>query len=203
MTHYLRTRHDAILVGSGTAVADDPGLNSRLEDIAGVSKEEGLAMQPRPVVLDRRGRWEVGRESKVVRLAREGRGKGPWVFTSKVDEGKRKVVEAVGGRVFEIPEVAHFEHIVSVLAREGIRSLMVEGGGTVINEILAERQSRRLVSSVIVTIAPTYLGKGGVNVSPEHEAGKENAPVMRFDDVQWMPLGQDVVMLGKMPADAG
>ena len=51
MTHFLRTRHDAILIGSGTAIADNPTLNSRLNDTTGRRPER----QPRPVILDRRG----------------------------------------------------------------------------------------------------------------------------------------------------
>ena len=49
MVHRLRGLHDAILVGSGTALADKPGLDCRL----------WAGRSPRPVVLDRRGRIDV------------------------------------------------------------------------------------------------------------------------------------------------
>ncbi|EHK99335.1 putative 5-amino-6-(5-phosphoribosylamino)uracil reductase [Glarea lozoyensis 74030] len=58
MTHYLRSRHDAILIGVGTAVADNPSLNCRIEGVGGYGGE-GLEGQPRPIVLDPRARWEV------------------------------------------------------------------------------------------------------------------------------------------------
>src|SRR4051812_7789929 len=51
MTHYLRSKHDAILVGVGTAIADDPGLNCRLHGVGGYGGQ-GLEGQPRPLILD-------------------------------------------------------------------------------------------------------------------------------------------------------
>ncbi|KAI9793139.1 MAG: 2,5-diamino-6-(ribosylamino)-4(3H)-pyrimidinone 5'-phosphate reductase [Piccolia ochrophora] len=95
MTHYLRSQHTAILVGAGTAIADDPGLNCRL-----VGTE--LSSQPRPIVLDPRGRWDVGMESRVVSTARKGRGKGVWVIVGdgvEYDEERKEVLERCGGRV--------------------------------------------------------------------------------------------------------
>ncbi|KAB5532616.1 dihydrofolate reductase-like domain-containing protein [Coniochaeta sp. 2T2.1] len=97
MTHYLRSRHAAILVGAGTAVADDPGLNCRVEGC------DGLESQPRPVVLDPRGRWEVTEQSKVIELARRGRGLGPYVLVgegTEVGEERRRVVEGGGGSMW-------------------------------------------------------------------------------------------------------
>ncbi|KUI68804.1 2,5-diamino-6-ribosylamino-4(3H)-pyrimidinone 5'-phosphate reductase [Cytospora mali] len=94
MTHFLRSRHDAVLVGVGTAVADDPGLDCRLE------VEMGGGHQPRPVVLDPFARWDVARGSKAVRLAREGKGLGPWVLHMdrlEPDAERVRVLEEVGG----------------------------------------------------------------------------------------------------------
>ncbi|KAK4148357.1 hypothetical protein C8A00DRAFT_39098, partial [Chaetomidium leptoderma] len=79
MTHFLRARHDAILVGAGTAVADDPGLNSRLAPSSSSLGGKTRQQQPRPVVLDPSGRWDVGEQSRVVKAAKAGEGLGPWV----------------------------------------------------------------------------------------------------------------------------
>ena len=54
MTHYLRSRHDAILIGVGTAEADDPSLNCRFS-ADGVNKLD-LEKQPILVILDPNGR---------------------------------------------------------------------------------------------------------------------------------------------------
>lgn len=193
MTHYLRTRHDAILVGSGTAIADDPSLFSRIDGIAGVQG------QPRPVVLDRRGRWGVHGGSKVVCAAREGRGRAPWVFVGadvRVLEERRVAVEGVGGVYVRIPVRAGWREVLEELGRRGVRSVMVEGGAEVINGLL--REGEGLVDSVVLTIASVYLGLGGVVVSPERSRGREKEAVVRFTDVRWVPLGEDVVMCGRV-----
>jgi 2,5-diamino-6-(ribosylamino)-4(3H)-pyrimidinone 5'-phosphate reductase len=205
MTHFLRARHAAILVGAGTAVADDPGLNSRLataEAADGVSDAAGgYVEQPRPVVLDPRARWAVGEGSKVVRVAREGKGLGPFVLVghgAAVAEERRRAVEAVGGRYIAVEALAPegriaWADVLAVLQREGLESVMIEGGGEVINSLLTA-PANELVDSVIVTIAPTWLGQGGVVVSPPRTGG----PPVRLMDITWCPLGEDVILCGRI-----
>jgi 2,5-diamino-6-(ribosylamino)-4(3H)-pyrimidinone 5'-phosphate reductase len=84
----------------------------------------------------------------------------------------------------------------SALADEGIRSVMVEGGGAVINDLIGT-PDLNMVDAVIVTIAPVWLGRGGVQVCPEARVkdGKRLA-VSRLVDVKWIPLGEDVVLCG-------
>lgn len=212
MTHYLRSMHDAILVGVGTAEADDPGLNCRFaesEDAPAVEMER----QPRPLILDPRSRWTVSPTSKVVELAHHRVGKAPWWVTgdesgssSSLDMHQRiRVVESCGGRQIEVcrrqssasssVSTLDWQDILEALAKEGIKSVMVEGGARVINDLLASK-NQHLVRSVIVTIAPTYLGQGGVVVSPDRTEKSRNEA--RLKDVKWMPLGQDVVMAGRL-----
>ena len=197
MTHYLRSRHDVILIGVGTAVADNPSLNCRFDGVGGYGGE-GLQGQPRPVVVDPEGRWDV-RGTKVLELAAMGRGKAPWVVTAR--EPAREVVEALqslGGGFIVLERGADggigWEDIVRALGERGIESVMVEGGGQVINTLLSAQNSH-LVDSVIVTIAPTWLGSGGVVVSPERSDGPV-CPVARLNTTTWHQLGDDVVLGG-------
>jgi 2,5-diamino-6-(ribosylamino)-4(3H)-pyrimidinone 5'-phosphate reductase len=201
MTHYLRSHHDAILIGCGTAIADNPSLNCRIAGVGGYGGT-GLNGQPRPVVVDPNGRWDISDAIKVIGLAREGKGKGVWVVckSGSVGEEKRRVIEDVGGKVLEVDDVEgrmEWREILDVLGKEGVGSVMVEGGGAVVNDLLS-KENMRLVDSVIVTIAPVWLGKGGVHVCPDarHEEG-QRVPVNRLKDIQWVPLGQDVVLCGR------
>ena len=76
---------------------------------------------------------------------------------------------------------------------------MIEGGGKVINDLLLAEHSH-LINSVVVTVAPTYLGRGGVLVSPtsKYDAMGRPQPVLRFNKVKWQPMGEDVVMCAKI-----
>ncbi|KAF3044380.1 2,5-diamino-6-(ribosylamino)-4(3H)-pyrimidinone 5'-phosphate reductase [Didymella heteroderae] len=164
MTHYLRSKHAAILVGVGTAIADNPSLNCRFEGVGGYGGE-GLMGQPRPVVIDPHARWQWSSESKVIKLAKEGKGRAPWVFTmSEVDEERNKTLQSVGGEVIvaggQPSSRMSWAYILDELDKRDMKSVMIEGGGAVINDLLAPSNIGS-VDTVIVTIAPVWLGKGG------------------------------------------
>lgn len=216
MTHYLRTRHDAICVGVGTAAADDPGLNSRLAPAAlGDGTAPQPQPQPRPVVLDPRARWAVSDTSKVIRLAREGRGLAPFVITatpaSEIPAQRRAVLERCGGKYIVVegapPDAGgddgtrrlRWADVLAAVWREGLKSIMIEGGGHVLNSLLVPPESG-FVDSVVVTVAPTWLGKGGVVVSPERTKGQDGntMPAPRLRDATWLQMGEDVVLCGRL-----
>lgn len=191
LTHHLRTCHSAILVGVTTALTDDPGLNSRIPSTP-------LTSQPRPIILDPHFRWSPLPSTRVLRTAAAGEGHPPFVLVRQdyADENKAKALDGVGGRVFYLPPPTssgdgrwEWDMVLRFLRREcGVESVMVEGGGEVINALL-EPRNQKLVDSVVVTVAPVYLGRGGVGVRP--------VPRARFKDVGWLLLGDDVVMTAR------
>ncbi|KAF2812144.1 uncharacterized protein BDZ99DRAFT_460917 [Mytilinidion resinicola] len=209
MTHYLRSRHDAILVGVGTAIADDPSLNCRLEGVGGYGGD-GLIGQPRPIILDPNARWDFSEASKVMVLAARGQGKAPYIICLKEPpEDKRAILESVGGKFIRLSSDAatedgkvDWQEILWTLTRQGIKSVMIEGGGTIINDLL-EVSRQHLVDSIIVTVAPTWLGQGGVVVSPPRriDADGDPVPALKLKDVKWFQLGDDMVLLGR-PSDS-
>lgn len=201
MTHYLRSKHDAILIGVNTAIADNPSLNCRLEGVGGYGGKEPLQGQPRPIIIDPKGRWDFREDSKIFGLVKDGRGKAPWIITSsagvRISDEKRRLLYDAGGKfIILTPGDAgkfSWDDILQTLWEGGIESVMVEGGAGIINDWLAVGQS--YVDSVIVTIAPVWLGQGGVVVTPgRQDRGKE---AFRLKDVKWIPLGQDVVCCGR------
>jgi hypothetical protein len=91
------------------------------------------------------------------------------------------------------------ETITSVEIRLPVAPLTgTEGRGGVINSLL-EPSFQQLIDSVIVTVAPTWLGEGGVVVSPKRriENGKAIA-ASRLTSVAWQPFGEDVVLCGRI-----
>ncbi|RYP17862.1 hypothetical protein DL765_004260 [Monosporascus sp. GIB2] len=223
MTHYLRSRHDAICVGVGTAIADDPGLNCRLiaAGIAGgscglddSSGTPTTACQPRPIVIDPRLRWNFTSQSKVMQLARAGEGLAPYILTAVTEPpvDKRRLLEEHGGKFIILgPAQSRDQNskdgcwrfdwraILAAVREEGLRSIMIEGGGAVINSLLSAGNNE-LIDSVILTIAPTWLGQGGVVVSPPRPPGDgvQSGPAARLTDTTWLPLGEDVVLCSRI-----
>ncbi|KAI8963818.1 putative riboflavin biosynthesis protein Rib7 [Daldinia sp. FL1419] len=244
MTHHLRSRHDAICVGVGTVIADDSGLNCRLAadappletsptgDTAGVGALLGLASlstkqsvidetngaitarQPRPIVIDPRLRWGFTSESKVMKLARAGKGLAPYIITAVPNppEDKKELLQDLGGKFIVLTQSENtgsdmgednrrfdWRAILAAVRDEGLRSIMVEGGGEVINSLLSQENSQ-LINSVIITIAPTWLGQGSVFVSPPRHVNPDGSPspVARLTNITYMPLGEDLVLCGNI-----
>lgn len=203
MTHFLRSRHDAILVGVNTAITDNPGLNCRLEGAGGYGGVAGH-MQPRPVIIDPRGRLVIHSDMRMLKTVHEGKGRGPWIVVGpgvKLAQSAVQILKGYGGEFLQINEIHpetgfDWTALFEILYREGIRSVMIEGGGKVLSQLLQPRFSST-IDSVIITIAPTFFGKQGVEVSPgqaEHQDLVEN----RLCCVSWQPMGSaDVVLCGQ------
>ncbi|KAK9322815.1 dihydrofolate reductase-like domain-containing protein [Lipomyces orientalis] len=203
MTHYLRAHHDAILVGVNTVLADNPGLNCRYR-VAGKSPSEA---SPRPIIIDPTFRCKLSTGSKVMLAASSKEGKEPWILVSSEwhaavspsDQVHIQSIESLGARVIPVKGLQSdnrnesWAAILQLLKERGIRSLMVEGGAQVITDLLVaavQDKSGSKVSPVdviIITIAPVYLGKNGVEVSPA-------SALDHCYDIKWEPFGRDVVM---------
>lgn len=143
LSHALRANADAVLVGVETVIVDDPQLTVRM--VPGAS--------PIRVVLDSHARTPV--DANVLA------GDGVTVILTRpdADPERRRALVAAGASVHEVPAAdagVDLDAALGVLARLGIRSLLVEGGSRVITSLLAGR----LVDRLIVAIAPTILGAG-------------------------------------------
>ena len=208
MTHYLRSRHDAILIGVRTAIADDPSLNCRLEGAGGYGGI-GWSQQPRPIIVDPQARLHIRPEMKMLKIVAEGRARAPWIVVAPgamLHPTAVSTLKAHGGEYLMVHDYQpegqgmNWGGIFAILFNEGIKSIMVEGGGIVLSELL-KAQYAHLVDSVIITIAPTFLGKAGVQVSPDSNyGGEQGKPIaLRLREVKWQPMGaEDVIMCGKL-----
>ena len=119
----LRATHDAILVGSGTAVADDPDLTCRLPGLAGRS--------PVRIVLDSKAR--LAPTSKLATTARQV---PVWlVCTSAAPAAAREVLNEAGVEIVEVAAGGDGRVDVAAAAQalgaRGLTRVLVEGGGQV------------------------------------------------------------------------
>jgi diaminohydroxyphosphoribosylaminopyrimidine deaminase/5-amino-6-(5-phosphoribosylamino)uracil reductase len=150
-----RHQSDAILVGVGTILADDPLLTDR----SGNPRRRPLLR----VILDSHLRLPL--ESRLVQsLGNEGVGKKDvLVFCSSPDKKKKAELEARGVRVEQLPPDTpdgrpDFRAILRRLGQLEITSVMIEGGSTVNGAALASG----VVDKVFLYYAPKILGAGSV-----------------------------------------
>jgi len=208
MSHYLRSRYDAILIGVETAIVDDPKLNCRLGKNNGYI-DEVRVHQPRPIILDPTARWDFSEKSAVFATVEESRGLAPYILTSVQDTltAKRSILERFGGKYITIKATINeagehrfdWRHVLEALAAEALASVMIEGGAYVINSLLLP-DNLSLISSVIITIAPAWLGQGGPVISPAQRLDKNGYAIVsaRLTAVKWLPFGEDVVLCGRV-----
>lgn len=171
----LREEHDAILVGSGTALADDPRLTRRLGLAGGAITR---------VVLDRR-----------LRLPPEARmldEEGPvLVYTESSAAAPRRRLEDRGVTVVPLPRVEP-PAVLEDLRRREVGSLLVEGGGQVLAAFAAEGCYDR----VAVNLAPLLVG-GRVAPGPLGGDGLGKlAGVPRLEELKIGRRGADLVLMG-------
>jgi len=177
MTHFLRAHHDAILVGSGTVLADNPRLNSRLPN---------APSQPRPVILDSHLRCPDSANF----LSTASR-PDPIIFClgRHYTEEKASKLAAKRAKVVKIGETGDGKldlvEVLKYLGTQGVRSVMVEGGATIIEVFLRDR----LADRVIVTIAPVFLG--GLRT-----LGEPLGHPLVLENLTYDRLGQDIVVSG-------
>jgi len=143
LTHQLRAVHDAILVGIGTVLADNPSLTVRLVE----------GKNPQPIVADSRLRFPLSANLLCQHPL------SPWIAAGEpADAGRQHVLEAAGARVLRLPMNARGQvNLTALLERLGtlgIASVMVEGGARIITSFLAER----LVDHIVLTVAPRLVG---------------------------------------------
>ncbi len=177
MTHRLRAEHDAILVGIGTVLSDDPRLSVRLVD----------GLNPQPIIVDSQLRCPL-----TARLLEND--KPPWIATTEeADFARQNALESVGAHILRLPATKNglvdLPELLVKLTEMGIRSLMVEGGAAIISSFL----SAHLVDRLVLTIAPMLVG--GLN-AVAREPDSNGIALPRLFRTHYQKLGNDIILLG-------
>lgn len=139
--HKLRSENQAILVGVGTVIEDDPELTARIPN----------GRNPLRIVLDSSLRIPLDAKLVTDSLAET------WIFTAKqVDGNKKAVLEERGIRIFETSGETRVDlpDVLRTLGEQSVSSLFIEGGGTVNASFL----ENGFIDKVVLYFAPKLIG---------------------------------------------
>lgn len=168
----LRHAYDAILVGAGTVLKDDPLLTDR----SGLARRKALVR----VVLDDQVR--LAPESKLVKTASEA----PVFIFGRQGRKDLKDVEILN------TDPSDLSSVLEALGRRSIQSILVEGGATVAGSFI----DARLVNKVTFLIAPKIIGG---NDAPNAIAGRGAAQMSEALDLERLEVtqrGRDLEVTG-------
>jgi 5-amino-6-(5-phosphoribosylamino)uracil reductase/diaminohydroxyphosphoribosylaminopyrimidine deaminase/5-amino-6-(5-phosphoribosylamino)uracil reductase len=181
LAHELRASHDAVLVGVGTVVKDNPRLTTRLVE----------GRSPVRVVLDSRLRIPLDAHVLSDRTA-------PTVVVV-TQSARRAAMERIRERGAEVLIAGgdaqgrvNLPDAVRLLAARGIGSLLIEGGAGIITSVLNERLCDRLV----VCIAPKIVGSGVDAVGDLGISRLRDA--LAFSGVRLSHCGEDIIFDGEL-----
>ncbi len=186
--HELRARHDAVAVGIGTVLADDPRLTVR--------DPEGMpsARTPTRVVFDSRLRLPLN--SRLVQTAREV---PTWILAGvdASEDAEQAFIDA-GCAVLRVPNSAEGRVDVTMALRllglQGIVSVLVEGGAELAGSLLAAR----LADELHAFIAPLLLGPRGRPGAVDWAGPDTPIEAPRIIDAQWELCGRDAYVSGPL-----
>lgn len=188
-THVQELRHqnDALMVGAGTILSDNPLLTDR----SGRPRRRPLLR----VILDSRLRLPL--ESRLVRNAAAGRKNDVLVFCAVAEDQKKAQLEALGIRVETIPATGDDGRpdLPAVLRRLGqleIISVMIEGGATVNWTALAAD----VVNKVFLYYAPKILAGSGSIPFAAGAGFAHMSQAAQIKDIQLHRFGEDFAVEG-------
>ena len=190
VVHQLRNRVDAIMVGIGTAIADDPMLNARLENA-----NDASTTQQKPalrVIVDSQAR--LSPESKLAKTAHTL----PTLVAvhSSANPKNCERLKSMGCEIFQ-SEHDHpndrLEALLTYLSKQQVTNVLVEGGGN----LLGSLNDLQEIDEVHCFIGPKIIG-GQNATSPIHGLGFDliiNASQLDIQSVQ--QIGNDIYAIGR------
>ena len=178
--HTLRAQADAVMVGVGTAIADDPRLTVRDAQLPGA--------QPTRVVVDSNGRLPEG-----AALLRE-EGRIIVAVAGAVDE-RKAALSAAGAEVLALPADdgrVDLQALLRELGKREVTSVLVEGGSGLLGSLF----DAALVDKVIAFVAPVVIGGAQAPGAVGGRGARTIADALRLKWVAYDAIDGDMVVTG-------
>ena len=184
--HGLRNQLDAILVGVGTAVIDDPSLTTRLGDADEHSRD------PLRIVLD-----SSLRLAPDCRMLRQESSNSTWIFCcenadsvreKRLQRARAEVIRIAGGNRNTGLDLGQ---VLRHLGQAGISSVLVEGGAQVHGSFLAAG----LADEVVLILAPYFIGDAGTQLVHGYSRSLGHCP-RDLCHTRTEQLGRDLLIHG-------
>jgi diaminohydroxyphosphoribosylaminopyrimidine deaminase/5-amino-6-(5-phosphoribosylamino)uracil reductase len=181
LAHRLRQQHDAVLVGVGTVLADDPELTVRLED---------AGRQPLRVVAD-----STLRLPPTARMLRSDGGDVVVATTEAAPRARVDALEDAGAQVLVLPDAGGRVDLAALLAELGERdviSVLAEGGA----ELLGSLLDQRAIDAVVAVLAPRLIGGAAARGAFGGQGVSHLAESVELRGLEVERLGGDVIVTG-------
>jgi diaminohydroxyphosphoribosylaminopyrimidine deaminase/5-amino-6-(5-phosphoribosylamino)uracil reductase len=183
--HGVRRRVDAIVVGTRTALVDDPRLTPR----------PARGRKPLRIVLDRRGRLPLELVLLDENLERAGSGPRLYVVGKTATARRRREVERRGLEVLVLTErrgQLDLEALLDVLGERGVSQILVEGGGDLVGSFV----DKGLVQELIAFIAPRVFGGREAPTAVGGRGFEKLADTLKLERVEQQSVGDDLIVRG-------
>ncbi len=183
LVHRLRHAMDAILVGVGTVIADDPRLTARLET--------GQGVDPMRIILD----THLNMPETAAMLNQPSTADTWVVCGGEAAENRKEVLMAKGAHIMEMPLAdgrIDLRVLMQRLGERSVTSILVEGG----SRVAASALKQEIVDKALFFYAPKILGGGdGIPMCGGEGPAKmsESLPLMETDVTR---VGDDILVTG-------
>lgn len=181
--HSLRHQADAILIGSGTLLADDPSLTTRIDGLE--------TKDPARVVLDTR--LTIKEDAKILTLESSA----PTIIVTgpNAPADKIAVLKKKGVVILQVPlqdQRLDLNEVMIKLGQMSVVNLLIEGGGTIAGEAL----QKGIVNKVMYFIAPKILGGSDGTPVFKGKGPELIKDVFALKDIDILRFEDDVLIQG-------
>lgn len=181
MVHEIRDSVDAIMVGIGTELADNPLLTTRLPG--------GEGKNPVRIIVDSMARTPVNAAVITDKAA-----KTIIAVTTEAPAAKVKELEEAGAEVLQVNSgrLVDLDVLMQILAQRDICSVLVEGGSQLAFSLL----EKKLISKAMVFVAPKIIG-GSTAPTPVGGSGfRKMAEAVELEDIAVENAAGDILITG-------